>query len=412
MVMLALAGMTSCGQGNGGRQSTSDKDTNTANTAPTGGSNNGDEASSTTQGSPEELIGNCNTIADKWLDNFDSSADSHFIKDDAKQALNTLVNSILNKALAYWQDSSKKPDFGEDIKTYLAAHGTGTQTTSDEVSELTTKLSDYILDYIKQHPNLQLTKTTEEATPTGTEDKPTLSQGQDLNEIQQSISRLETQQNTLIKELKDLGNNGGLIICIIVLVLLTLIVSLIHLIKFAQKTNQGGTTTNWGEIRQQLEQIQLSLNTPRQYTGRSSSTQPNASIPTDIIAKLDSILSGIQKLEQKKDSMPPIPNQKLTSTSRTAYFGAANSDGKFGQEMSQHTPGYSLYECTITGNKAKFKPCDNMDAIRSYNNMSFAVDFIGVSRDKATKMIVVHEGEAEQRGSSWYVTKKAEVTLC
>lgn len=408
MVMLALAGMTSCMNNRQGNNDTQ-IDINTDPVVTETSSSENDGVSSTSQGITE-LTDNCNTIADSWLDNFDNSSDSRFIKDDAKQALNTLVKSVLTKTLE--RDPSEEPDFGEDINVYLKAKGTGSHTTFDEVSELTTKLSGYISDYIKQHPNLPQTKTEEGTATMGTEDKSTSLKRQDLDEIKQSISSLVTQQSTLIKELKDQGNNGSLIILIIALVLLTLIVSLILLVKFAQNTNRNETTTNLGEIKQQLEKIQHSLSTPRQSTGQSSSTQPTATrLLTDIISKLDNIMSRIHKLEQKKDSMPPIPDQKLTSTGKNSYFGPANSEGKFENESSHHRSGYSIYECTITDDKAVFAPCNNMDAIRSYDHMIYAVEFTGAARDKAKHMTIVDKGKAERRGSSWYVTTKAKVML-
>lgn len=243
-----------------------------------------------------------------------------------------------------------------------------------------------------------------------------------ISNIQDGLTRLESELTTRFEDIKKLekqGDNSGLIGFITVVVLLILI-AVVHLALFAQKNKRRGTVPYANGTSQQPNQI-----TQSQYNNlvQSIVSQINKSLPNTATLKkeiVDDISSKIEDIISKHTtggnnapgSTPPsIVDHKLNRTGRTAYFKATIGEKTFQKETASKD-NRCCYQCTISldGKTAEFWPIVTAAKIRQFDHLKEAVTFIG-NTESATNYEVRTNGTARWDGEQWKVETKAIVKL-
>lgn len=244
-----------------------------------------------------------------------------------------------------------------------------------------------------------------------------------ISNIQDGLDRLESEQITRfedIKKLEEQGDNRGLIGFIAVVVFLIFIIAVVHLALFAQKNKRRGTVSYTNGTSQQPNQI-----TQSQYNNlvQSIVSQINKSLPNTAALKkeiVDDISLKIKDMISKhttggnnySGSTPlPIVDPKLNRTGRTAYFKATIGEKTFQKETASKD-NRCCYQCTISldGKTAEFWPIVTAAKIRQFDHLKEAVTFIG-NTESATDYKVRTNGTARWDGEQWKVETKAIVKL-
>ncbi len=107
----------------------------------------------------------------------------------------------------------------------------------------------------------------------------------------------------------------------------------------------------------------------------------------------------------------PTQGKSETSKSEKGYFGAVvKTDPPYFSTLMYSSNGEAIFPVSITGNVASFEPM-NLDMLKSFDYMDYAVDVSGVQRGSAKKMTIYKKGRAECKGNKWVIVEKASVVL-
>lgn len=249
------------------------------------------------------------------------------------------------------------------------------------------------------------TSQTEDAATKSPKASPMDTLRKELSTVQSTIKELPTD----VKQLKEEASTNYLYVIItFIIAIIGLAIAIINFVTI--RSNFRDLTQRINRHRADIDNIKLHINNLLANNNRGAS-QAN----TDLlrlqqrVAALENQLLAIHRGTQQSTT-PAAPSPKQPS--QHAFFPAPAMGSQcayFPKQLSSRES--ALFEATIIGSKAEFRPCVSFQDIISIDALRNAIEFQGASKNEARNMVITANGQAELRNNKWCVLRKVTIHL-